>query len=68
MCCGSSCLSPDRFPQAENCVLGHRTRPKEPMSLRGAKRRGNLYQTVETQAEGPLNRQEVAAPFGLAMT
>jgi len=38
------------------------------MSLRGAQRRGNLYQTIETQAEGPLRRQEVAAPFGLAMT
>ena len=38
------------------------------MSLREAKRRGNLYQVVATQIETTPRCQEVAAPCGLAMT
>jgi len=41
---------------------------KKQMSLRGAKRRGNLYQVVATQIETTPRCQEVAAPCGLAMT
>ncbi|RLA31311.1 MAG: hypothetical protein DRR11_11115 [Gammaproteobacteria bacterium] len=36
--------------------------------MRGAKLRGNLYQLVVTQTEAPLQSQEIAAPYGLAMT
>ena len=41
---------------------------KKPMSLRGAKRRGNLCQVVEAQNEAARQGQEIAAPYGLAMT
>jgi len=43
-------------------------RPKKQTSLRGAKRRGNLYQVVIMQNEVARQRQEVATPSGLAMT
>jgi len=36
--------------------------------LRGAKRRGNLYQVVVMQNEAARQRREIATPSGLAMT
>jgi len=42
--------------------------PKKQTSLRGAKRRGNLYQVVVVPNEAARQRQEVATPSGLAMT
>jgi len=41
---------------------------KEQTSLRGAKRRGNLYQVVVVQNEAARQRREIATPSGLAMT
>ena len=38
------------------------------MSLRGAQRRGNLFQVVDAQNEAAPRRREIAAPYGLAMT
>jgi len=36
--------------------------------MRGAKRRGNLYQIVVVQNEAARQRREIATPSGLAMT
>ena len=41
---------------------------KRQTSLRGAQRRGNLYQLVVVQTEAARQRQEIATPSGLAMT
>jgi len=47
--------------------LAPREDPIKQKSLRGAKRRGNLQQVTATQNEALRQRQEIAAPFGLAM-
>ena len=39
-----------------------------PTSLRGATRRGNLYQVAIVPNEAARQRREVATPSGLAMT
>jgi len=57
-------MRPSKPPKRTDVIANS----KKQTSLRGAKRRGNLYQVAIVPNEAVRQRREVATPSGLAMT